>query len=90
MLLALVITCMMVLSGTALQSLAHKVLKVSKVYKDLKANKVKKAPREIKVTKATLAPKERRATKAMLAKMELLRTSGKMATDDWEKLTPAF
>ena len=77
---------MMVLSDTVLQSLAHKVLKVSKVYKDLKANKVKKAPREIKVTKATLAPKERRATKAMLVKMALLRTLGKMATDDWEKL----
>ena len=81
---------MMVLSDTVLQSLAHKVLKVSKVYKGLKANEVKKAPREIKVTKATLVPKERRVTKAMLAKMALLRTSGKMATDDWEKLTPAF
>ena len=81
---------MMVLSDTALQSLAHKVLKASKAYKDLKANKAKKAPREIKVTKATLAPKERRATKVMPAKMALLRASGKMATDDWEKLTLAF
>lgn len=81
---------MMVLSDTVLQSLAHKVLKVSKVNKGLKANEVKKAPREIKVTKALLAPKERRVTKAMLAKMALLRTLGKMATDDWEKLTPAF
>ena len=58
--------------------------------KAIEANKVKKAPREIKVTKATLAPKERRATKETLAKMALLRTSGKMATDDWEKLTLAF
>ena len=67
---------MMVLSGTALQSLAHKVLKVSKVCKDLKANKVKKAPREIKVTKAMLAPKERRATKEILVKTALLRMLG--------------
>ena len=81
---------MMVLSDTVLQSLARKVLKVSKVYKGLKANRVKKAPREIKVTKATLVPKERRAIKVTPAKMALLRTSGKMATDDWEKLTLAF